>query len=330
MLQAAVVGVGMIGQLHSRIYSEDPRTRLVAVVDPDSERAREVADQFGAQPFASVEDMLAGIDVDVVTIATREDARAEPAIACARAGKTLLLEKPLAPSLEDAQALVDAVEATGARAAVNFILRSDPRYLVAKNAMGDGTIGEPCTMYARRRGTALGAEVYGPWTDLLISTAIHDIDAMLWLNDCAVTRVYAESVVKRSAEWGHDDAVMVMLRFDNGCIGTVETSWVLPPTVPAFLDASLHVVGTGGGVVVEGSNFGVQVSDRTGYRHPDLAHWPIGRDGVGGTLRANVAAFIDMAQGNRDPVATLREGLRAERVVAAAKRSIATGLPVAP
>lgn len=328
--RAAVIGVGMIGRLHAQIYAEDPRTELVAVVDSDRARAEEVAQTFGARAFASVEAMLANVDAEIVSIATPEQVRAEPAITCARAGKALMLEKPLGPSLAETTALVEALEETGVPVAVNFILRSDPRYLSAWTAMRDGTIGEPCTMYARRRGTALGAEAYGPWTDLLISTAIHDLDQMMWLNGCAVTRVYADSVVKRSAEWGREDAVMVMLRFANGCIGTVETSWVLPPTVPALLDAALHVIGTNGGVIVEGSNHGVQVISQERYSHPDLAHWPVGRDGAGGSLRANIAAFIGAVISGGAPVASLRDALAVESVIAAAKRSISTGSPVVP
>ena len=91
----------------------------------------------------------------------------------------MLLEKPLAPTLAGARRLVDAIEVTEVRTAVNFTLRSDPRYQQAKLAATDGTVGEICTMSARRRGTSRGAEVYGPWTDILISTAIHDIDAVL-------------------------------------------------------------------------------------------------------------------------------------------------------
>ena len=326
--RAAVIGVGMIGGLHARIYAEHPQSSLVAVVDPDEVRARAVAEPLGAAWYTDTGTMLARETIDLVSIATREQDRFAPAIACARAGKHLLLEKPLAPTFGAARRLVTAIEATGVRTTVNFILRSDPRYQRAKAAMADGTIGEPCTFFARRRGTSRGVEVYAPWTDLLISTAIHDIDAMVWINGSPVTRVFAEAVVKRSAEWDREDAVMALLRFENGAVGSLETSWVLPATAPASLDAALHVVGTAGGVFIEGANHGLTIVDQEGYRHPDLTHWPVGPRGVYGDLQHAIAGFInDLLSGAPAPV-TMRDALYAQEIVAAMKASFRSGQPV--
>lgn len=327
-LRAAVVGVGMIGSLHARVYHEDPRTKLVAVMDADGERAREVANDLGVPWYTDVSKMLDREGIDVVSIATPEQHRYEPAIICARAGKHLLLEKPLAPTLPEVDRLIHEIEATGVATMVNFIIRSEPRYVRAKAAMSDGTVGEPCTIFARRRGTSLGAEVYGPWTDLLISTAIHDLDVMVWLNDCEVERVYAEGVVKRSAEWGREDAIAAVLRFANGSVGLLETSWVLPPTVPEPLDTSLQVVGTGGGVFVEGSSYGLVVADSETYRLPDLTHWPVGRDGVEGALRASINAFITSVLTDGVPIMTLHEARYAHEIVEALKLSMERGAPV--
>ena len=327
-LRAAVVGVGMIGGLHARIYAEDPRTKLEAVVDPDEERARGVAEPLGATWYTDTETMLARESVDLVSIATREQDRFAPAIACARAGKHILLEKPLAPTLGEAQRLVAEIEATSVRATVNFILRSDPRYQQAKAAVLDGTIGEPCTFFARRRGTSAGVKNYAPWTDLLISTAIHDIDAMVWINGSSVERVYAEAVAKRSAEWGREDAVMALIRFTSGAIASLETSWVLPPTVPAPLDAVLHVVGTDGGVFIEGSNHGLAIADQEGYRHPDLTHWPVSPRGVFGDLQGHIAGFVSDILSGAPTSVTTRDALYAQEIVAAMKASFRSRQPV--
>lgn len=318
----------MIGSLHARIYKEDPRTSLVSIVDNNGERARKVGAELGVPQYNDVSEMLDREEIDAVSIATPEQYRYDPAVACAKAGKALLLEKPLAPTLQEVDRLIEAIDATGVTTMVNFILRSDPRYVRAKQAMESGTVGEPCTIFARRRGTSLGAEIYGPWTDLLISTAIHDLDVMVWLNDCAVERVYAEGVVKRSAEWGREDAVAATLRFANGAVGLLETSWVLPPSAPAPLDASLQVVGTAGGVFVEGSNHGLTVIDKEGYRMPDLANWPTGRDGVEGSLRASIGAFISTLLNDGRPVMTLREARYAQEVVEALRASMKHRAPV--
>jgi predicted dehydrogenase len=328
-LRAAVVGVGMIGSLHARVYAEDPRTTLVAVVDPDPERARRVAEPLGATGFPDVDTMLTQAQPDLVSIATREQDRFAPAVACARAGAHLLLEKPLAPTMAEARELIAAVEATGVRTTVNFTLRADPRYQRAKAAVAEGTIGKPRTLFARRRGTAEGLENYAPWTDLLISTAIHDIDAMVWINGAGVERVYAESLPGKSAAWGKEDAVVATLRFANGAIGLLETSWVLPPTVPAGLDAVLDIAGTDGGLVIAGANHGLSIVDRQGYHLPDLTHWPIGPRGVFGDLQSAIAGFVsDLLSGAPEAV-TLQDALAAQEVVAAMKASFRSHQPVA-
>ena len=327
-LRAAVVGVGMIGRLHARIYHEHPLAELVGVVDVDAERAEEIGREFGVSWYRSVEDLLFEADADVVSVATPEQARYQPAVACAQAGKHLLLEKPLAPNLEEADRLVAAIQETGVLTMVNFILRFDPRYLRAREAIADGSVGELCTVFARRRGTSVGAEVYGPWTDLLISTGIHDLDVMAWLADSPVRRIYAEGISKRSAQWGHDDAVMVLVRFENGVIGSLETSWVLPPSAPSPLDASLEVVGTRGGVFIEGSSHGLALLDEAHYVMPDLAHWPVGQMGVGGDLWSALDHFIGAVLEDRPPVVGLAEARRAQEMVAAAKASMVEQRPI--
>jgi len=327
-LRAAVIGVGRIGSLHADAYYRNPYTELVAVMDADQGRAQEVGARYGVNAYTSVDELLQKETFDIVSIAVPEGQRSPLAAACAQAGKHLLLEKPLTPSLEETDRLIAAVEAAGVTAMVNFILRFDPRYIRAKEAVADGTIGEPGTVFARRRGTAAGADVLGSWTDLLISTAIHDLDMMAWINGPAV-RVYAEGFKKKDNRWGHEDGVMAVLRFANGCIGTLETSWILPSTVPAGLDASFHLVGTKGGVFIDGSNHGLSVVDQERYTEPDLTHWPVGPAGVFGDLRNSIDHFIDAVRTGQKPRVTLQDARYAEELVAAVKQSMRTGQPVA-
>ncbi len=329
-LRAAVIGVGRIGSLHASIYRDDPRTRLVAVMDADPERSGAVGNEFGANAYTTVDELIANETLDVVSIATPESFRLEITRKCIDAGINMLLEKPLAPTLAESRSLIQAVKQSGLKSTVNFILRSDPRYVHAKQSVADGSVGELCTLFGRRRGTAAGAAILGEWTDLLISTAIHDLDAMIWLADAKVERVHAEGVMKQCAQWGHHDAVMAVLRFENGVIGSLETSWVLPSTVPAPLDASLQVVGTGGGVFVDGSNHGLSVVDDRRFSLPDLTHWPSGPTGVYGDLKFSVERFIrHLVDGDEAPM-QLDDALYAEEIVAAVKESMAIEAPVRP
>ncbi len=327
-LRTAVVGTGMIGSLHARIYAEHPLADLVGVVDANPEAARTVGERLGVPWFTEVADLLEGCDLTAASVSVPEHHRYPIAMELARAGKHLLLEKPLAPSLAGADRLIGDLEETGVLTMVNFILRFDPRYAEAKAAVASGRMGDVHTIFARRRGSSLGADIYGVWTDLLISTGIHDLDVMAWLADSPVKRVYAETISRRSAAYGHDDAAMVLVRFENGVIGSLEISWVLPPTIPALLDASLQLVGTGGGAFVDGSNHGLAIADREGFTHPDLTHWPVSLDRVRGDLAASLDHFIRAVLDGRPPEVTLEMARNAHAIVDAAKRSAASNQPV--
>ena len=327
-LRAVVVGVGAIGSLHARIYSEHPLAELAGVVDVDGGRAREVAEALGVPWFTEVSALLESCDFTAASVAVPEHYRYGVAMALARAGKHLLLEKPLAPSLGETDRLISDLESTGVLTMVNFILRFDPRYSEAHEAASTGRLGDIHTIFVRRRGSVLGAEIYGVWTDLLISTGIHDLDIVAWLADAPVSRVYAETISRRSAPHGHDDAAMVLVRFENGVIGSLETSWVLPPSIPGPLDASLHVVGTGGGVFVDGSNHGLTVVDTERLSLPDLAHWPVSRGRVAGDLANSLDHFVRSVREGTPPEMTLAKARIAHAIVDAAKRSSRLNQPV--
>ena len=327
-LRTAVVGVGAIGSLHARIYAEHPMSELVGIVDANPETAQGVARSLGVPWFTKVSDLLSDCDFDAASVAVPEHFRYETAMPLARAGKHLLLEKPLAPTLAEADRLVNDLRSTEVLTMVNFILRFDPRYAEAKQAAAAGELGEVHTICTRRRGSYLGADIYGVWTDLLISTGIHDLDAMAWVADAPVVRVYAESISRRLASYGHDDAAMVMVRFENGVIGMLETSWVMPTSLPAPLDASFQAVGTGGAVFIDGSNHGLSVVGSDRYSEPDLTHWPMVLGKVGGDLAASLDHFIRSIRAGSPPKMTLEQARHAQAMVDAAKRSAACHAPV--
>ena len=327
-LKAAVVGVGMIGSLHARIYAEHPLAQLAGVADTNPAIARAVAERLRVPWFEEVSELLQHCDFEAVSVAVPEHHRYQVALPLARAGKHLMLEKPVAPTLSETDRLIHGIESTGVLATVNFILRFDPRYSEAKEAVSSGRLGDVHTIFTRRRASSATAEAYSAWTDLLIGAGIHDLDVMAWLADSPVSRVYAETISRRSAAYGHDDAAMVLVRFENGIIGSLETSWVLPPSIPGHLDASLQVVGTEGGVFVDGSNHGLVMVDRDRMTLPDLAHWPVTRGRVSGDLAASLDHFIRSVLDNTPPEMTLTKARMAHAIVDAAKRSARLNQPV--
>jgi len=327
-IRAAVVGTGSFGALHAQFYYEYPLTELVAVVNRTESRGRAVAERFGVPWYQNPEQLLENEDFDLVSVCTREQQHKEQGILFAKAGKKILMEKPLAPTMEEVDELIDVVEKENAFMAVNYILRRDPRFMELKRMSENGDYGEHISYFARRRGSFEGAKYYGSWTDLLISTAIHDLDLMIWLNGTKPIRVFGESIRKKCADIGTDDAVVATIKFENGAIGCLETSWVLPSTLPYPLDCSFHLVGTKAGAFVDGANSGLRVCDETSFRCPDLIHWPVLPTGLRGDLYAAMEDVVKSVLENKEPFMTVRQARVSHEVVFAIKKSLETHMPV--
>ena len=172
-VNTAVIGLGMFGALQAQVYAESPLAELKAVVSRTPERAREIGERFGAHWYTDFDEMLdKEKEVNAVSIANRDAEHKAPAIACAEAGKDIFLEKPMAPTLQEVDEIVAAVEKAGVRMMVNFTLHFDPTYVAAYERIQAGEIGEVMTLFARRNGTIVGAQHYGQWSDILISTGI--------------------------------------------------------------------------------------------------------------------------------------------------------------
>ena len=327
-LKTAVVGTGGFGSLHAQAYFEHPYTELCAVVNRTEEKGKKVAERFNARYYKYPEELLENEDFDIVSVCTREHSHKDLGLLFSKAGKKILMEKPLAPSLEEALELVDGIEKDRTFMCVNYILRQDPRFLELKRMVDNGDMGEAVSYIAHRKGTYVGGQYYGPWSDLLISTVIHDLDLMIWLNGTKPVRVYGESISKKHIDIGVEDAFAATIKFADGAIGSVSASWVLPSTLPLVRAQSFHLIGTKGGLFVDGSNHGLQVCKEEGYKLPDMAHWPIISNKLSGNLRSFIDDFINTIISGGEPAVSGKEALKSLEVVFAIKKSIETKLPV--
>ena len=210
----AVVGAGNMGSNHIRVYNELPEADLVEVVEQDPKRAREVADQYNVR----VVDEVAKLEVaQAATIAVPNRLHRTVAVACIEAGLDVLVEKPLAMSVTDAQAISDAAEAAGAILQVGHIERFNPAIDVLADILENKEI------------IALEAHRLGPFNDHLTAESvvfdlmIHDIDVIQSLVDSPVRHVDAVGTQSRSSEINH---AIAHLKFDNSVLGTATSSHV--------------------------------------------------------------------------------------------------------
>ncbi len=250
-----VIGCGTIAQsahLPAIAHLRD-RVRLVAVADVRQEAADHVARTWGAgAAYTDYHALLARPDVDVVVIATPEFLHAEQVEAAAAAGKHILCEKPMAPTVEEADRMLVATRAAGVRFMVGHSRRFTPRYLAVRHAIDRGEIGQvrlarenerrPRAMY---RGLSLSSGAWSPdgtrtWMQdpayslgAVMLNAIHEVDLLRWFVGDEVTSVYAESRAV-SPDSDVPDYISIQMRFSNGALAASEVVTNLPHGYPLY------------------------------------------------------------------------------------------------
>jgi predicted dehydrogenase len=322
-VKVGVVGVGYFGERHARAYSENPLAELVSIADTNQARAKEVADRYGAASwYGSVYDLLKGEDVDAVSIATPEQQHMEPAVAAAEAGKHVLVEKPLAHNIDDANAIVDAAKRYGVKLMVGYLLRFDPRYAEGKRRIDSGAIGEAASLWAMRASRA-GWRT-SSWSHPIFYNAIHDLDLINWYVGDDVYRVYAESLSKLLRDKAVPDSIFALMKFKGGAIASLEVNWCRPASWQYQVESHLHVSGTKGVLYVDIYDQGLNIFSEDGHICPDTVHWPVVNNRVVGNLREEINHFLECIIFDREPLVTGLDGIKSLRVALAIIDSLKT------
>ncbi len=222
-LGAAVIGTGFWGKNHARIYNELEETELIAVCDIDAARAKAVAEQYGAKPYTSVRKMLQNKDIKMVSVATWSTSLAKVATEAVKAKKHVLVEKPMAANVKQAEKLFEAAKQNRVKLTVGFLMRFIPGLQQIKKAVDDKTIGQLVCATAKR--VSQWPERIGD-VGVVKDTAIHDIDAMLYLFNEDPIAVYAKTGAMRYKRF--EDYSQILLTFDRGKTAFIEANWLTP------------------------------------------------------------------------------------------------------
>jgi UDP-N-acetyl-2-amino-2-deoxyglucuronate dehydrogenase len=253
-LRTALVGCGKVGQTHAQALSSLPESEFVAVCDVDFERAQAFATRFGGRPFDDIRRMLGESRLDVLCIATPHPLHAEPAIAAASAGVHVLVEKPLASSLADC----DAMLASASEGKIKLGVISQRRWYEPvrrmKDAIDAGKIGRPVlgtfAMYSWRDPAYYRSDPWrGRWDTegggVLVNQSPHMLDLLLWLMD--------DDVAELSGYWANlnhssvevEDSAVAILRFCRGGLGSIVASLSQKPGI----HTKVHIHGSSGASV---------------------------------------------------------------------------------
>ncbi|MEW6306992.1 MAG: Gfo/Idh/MocA family oxidoreductase [Verrucomicrobiota bacterium] len=320
-----VIGLGWFGEKHCEALSAIPNVELHSLCTRNPQRLAEVAKTFGVKrTFTSHQEMLADLDLDAVSVVTMWDQHAVPTLAALAAGKHVFLEKPMASTLADCDAIVNAAKKATGSFMVGHICRFNPRYAAAKQEVAEGKIGKIVSIYARRNIPAfVGAQVL-PKIGPIIGDGVHDTDLMLWYTGAKIVSAYAQTVNVRGLK--HPDLGWTMYRFDSGATGVLEDVWFLPDRTPFQIDERMEIIGTEGSIHIHEVHPNLSICDKNGWRSPDTTYWPSLHGVRAGALREELAYFAScVAQGKRPTVITAEESREAVRACLAAEESAATG-----
>jgi UDP-N-acetylglucosamine 3-dehydrogenase len=274
-----------------------------------------------------VDELLAVGALDGLIVATVEDAHRAPCLAAFAAGAGVLVEKPIATTIDDAETIVAAAERARQPLLVGHVLRFDARYAQLQELVRSGSIGEPLTVYARRLNGIAAQDRLRGRCSLPVFLGVHDYDIVRWVTGSEVVEVVARarSGFLAGLGWQVEDASVALLTLANGALATVEEGWILPTTHPAGFDQRLDVNGSAGRIELVGHESGLTVMSDERLSWPDTQLWPTIHGEVEGALRRQTWHFVDVLRGGAEPMVTGADGLAALRIALAAEESARRG-----
>jgi predicted dehydrogenase len=228
----AILGAGNVAKGHLKAIWDTKQTELVALVSSSVERGQAWATEQGVNcsVYTSLEELVSDERVEIVIITTPNHLHAQQAIRLARAGKHILIEKPIALNLADLHAMQQAVRTAGVRTLVSFVLRWNPSIQMSKKLIQEGAIGdvfmvETCYWHTTPRATP------GHWMtrketagSVFLLGGCHAVDAARWLAGSDITEVSAYATCGAKPWMEYPDTVIALVQFANGAIGRVSAS----------------------------------------------------------------------------------------------------------
>jgi UDP-N-acetylglucosamine 3-dehydrogenase len=223
-MRAAVVGLGMMGRNHVRVWDESVTgVELVAVADPDGEAVRRATTGRRARGYRDPDRMFAEEELDLVSIVAPTSLHLPVTLAALRAGANVLVEKPIAATRDAATAMIDAAAEAGRMLTVGHIERFNPAIRELRRRLADGELGRIFQISATR---------LGPFPNrirdvgVVVDLAPHDLDVMRYLVGAEPVRIYAET--ERRIHTEHEDLFNGIMKFSNGVIGVLNINWLTP------------------------------------------------------------------------------------------------------
>lgn len=287
-LRVGIVGAGeIVDRNRAELHSQAPEVELQTIFDVREWAARDIAERFDVNVADSLDALVGNPNVDIVHVATPHHLHAEQAIAAADAGKHVLVEKPLATTLEATDRVIEACERNDVKLAVLFFRRLRPEVKKARELVSSGVIGVPIGFRIERMSIrktdqywegGYSGRIESDWRGsktqsgggVLTMNVIHDVDELLYISDLEPHRIYCESDTF-DAPNGIEDLVSATIRFENGGIGSIEASTCVD-AVPNRNPVRHNKIYGSEGTIVLDDELWLQTHERTEFGPPEEWH----------------------------------------------------------
>lgn len=331
-VRIATVGTGLFGQVHLAAVSQHPSARLVGVCDVAPDRAQAVGTEYGVRAVTDYRKIADDPDIDAVTVATPDFAHTEIVCSMLEAGKHVLVEKPMAVSVEDARRIVLTARRSGRFLMVDFHNRWNPPFADAIEKVDAGLLGEPVAAAAR-----LANSLYVPLKMLSWAGKSgphwflfpHIVDLVCRLFRKPVRRVTACGRKGVLLERGIDawDAIQALAEFEGGGSAVFETAWILPETHPAIVDFDVTLLGTHSRMAFRPLGPIFDFSGPAQFETPITGGFQTMYGRRTGWQMLPILHFIDSVAAGCAPLCTPEEGFHNTAVICAVEKSLESGQP---
>lgn len=347
-LKVGVIGAGSISQHHLTPYKNNPNVTLLAVCDMNLERAQKTAEQYGApHAYSDYNELLANDDIEAVSICTWNDTHAEISIAALKAGKHVLVEKPLCRTVEEALKIEQAVKESGKILQVGFVRRYDPNAQMLRAFVDNGEFGEiyyAKASYLRRLGNPGGwfADSRRSGGGPLIDIGVHVIDLCWYMmgrpkvksvsgntyrklgNRSNIKNLSSYKAADYSAESNDvEDLANALIRFENGASLLIDVSF------------TLHAKENEGVVKLYGDKGGFEIDPEVVIvteKHDTIVNIRPQTDSKGfqfeKAFQSEIDHFVECVQTGKQPISPVEDGVEIMKILRGIYESASTGKEV--
>ena len=301
-VNVAVVGCGLMGINHVRVFSRLDQCNLLAVSDIDANKARRIGNKYNIEWFKDPSKIFRNKDIDLVSICTPTLTHTELTLDAIEGDKHVLVEKPMTNTVIEAERVLKAAKQKNVMVMVGFIERFNPAIKKAEELIKKGEIGEIVLTISRRLSNRPGRiKDVGVIKDL----AIHDIDISCHLLNDKLTQIYA---ITKSLNYKNEDYAHIILRFRDGKVAIVEASWLNNKKI-----RNLTIIGKEGILEIDYKKQKVILK-----KQKDISMPIIKRDEP---LKMELEYFLNAIISNKSPKPSVEDGLKAIKICETALRS---------